>query len=134
MIVADANLITAYCVNTSATGLAKAVFAKDRIWISPKLWQAEFVSALLKHRRRREFDDEALATSINLARSLMRDFDFDSDIRTTVEIAERTQCSPYDSCYIALAELKRVKLVTIDGGILENAKHVAVSPEQFLAA
>ena len=134
MIVADANLIAAYCINTIVTPSAKAVFAKDGAWISPKLWQAEFVSALLKYRKAGSINDTECEQSLLLATSLMHGMDYDSNIRDVVAVAERIRCSAYDSCYVALALQHRVKLVTTDGGILENAKHVALSPEQFLAA
>jgi predicted nucleic acid-binding protein len=134
VIVADANLIAAYCINTTATPAAKAIFAKDGAWISPKLWQAEFVSALLKHRRTGAISYEEFERSLLLAASLMRDMDYDSDVRRVAEVAERTSCSAYDACYVALAEEKDVRLVTKDGGILANASHVSMTPERFLAA
>ena len=134
MIVADANLIAAYCINTSATPTAKSVFAKDGAWFSPKLWQAEFVSVLMKYRRAGIISAEESERSLNLASSLMRGMDYDSDVRRVAAVSGRTSCSAYDSCYIALAEERGTKLITSDGGILQNAAHVAVTPEQFLAA
>jgi predicted nucleic acid-binding protein len=134
MIVADANLILARCVQSTRTELANQVFSRDRAWIAPKLWQTEFVSALIKHHRESKFDRDVLDRALYLAESLMRGMDYDSDLHDVTAVALRTNCFAYDSAYIALAEEKRAKLVTSDGGILENAKHVAVSPEQFLVA
>ncbi len=134
MIVADANLIAAFSIESAMTGTAKAIFAKDRAWIAPKLWQAEFVSTLLKFRRALRLDDDQTTYALYLARSLMREMDYDSDLHDVAEVALRTKCSAYDSCYVALAEEKRVKLVTTDGGIVTNAPHVAMSLDQFLAA
>ncbi len=134
MIVTDANLIGAYCINSTITMAAKAVFAKDRAWIAPKLWQAEFVSILVKFQRARLVKEQEFESSLLLATSLMRGMDYDNDVREIAAVCNRTRCSPYDSCYVALAEEKQIKLITTDGGILANAPHVAMSPEQFLAA
>ncbi len=134
MIVADANLIAAYSIESDGTAVAKALFGKDRSWIAPKLWQAEFISVMLKFRRASRLTDDDALRAIYLARSLMRDSDYDSNLHDVFAASERTKCSAYDSCYIALAEEKRTKVVTTDGGILANAPHVAMSPEQFLAA
>lgn len=133
MIVADANLILARCLQSTRTELANQVFARDRAWIAPKLWQSEFVSALMKHRRESKLNQDDLDRALYLASSLMREMDYDSDLHDVAEVALRTKCSAYDSCYVALAEEKRAKLVTTDGGIVANAPHVAMSPEQFLA-
>lgn len=134
MIVADANLIGAYCINATTTAAAKAVFAKDRAWIAPKLWQAEFVSILRKFQRAQLITEQKSESSLLVATSLMRGIDYDNDVRDIAAVCDRTGCSPYDSCYVALAEEKRIKLITTDSGILSNAPHVAMSPEQFLAA
>ena len=134
MIVADANLIAAYSIEGDGTAVAKAVFDKDRSWIAPKLWQAEFISVMLKFRRASRLTDDDALSAIYLARSLMSHSDYDSNLHDVFAATERTKCSAYDSCYVALAEEHRVRLVTTDGGILANAKHIALSPEQFLAA
>jgi predicted nucleic acid-binding protein len=134
VIVADANLIAAYCINTAVTPAALAVFARDRAWISPKLWQAEFVSALLKYRRAGVITPDESERALLAAASLMRGMDYDSSVRKVAEVADRTGCSAYDACYVALAEEKKTKLITRDGGVLANAAHVSVTPEQFLAA
>ena len=134
MIVADANLIAAYCITSPLTVTAQQVFAKDRAWIAPKLWQSEFTSALLKYHRARQVSDDEALRAIYLARSLMGGADYDSDLHDVFAVARRTRCSAYDSCYVALAEEKRTKVVTTDGGMITNASHVAVSLEQFLIA
>ncbi len=133
MIVADANLIAAYCITSPLTATAKQVFAKDRAWIAPKLWQSEFVSALLKYHRARQVSDDEAMRAIYLAHSLMRGMDYDSDLHKVFAVARRTTCSAYDSCYVALAEEMRMRVVTTDGGMVTNAPHVAMSPEQYLA-
>ena len=132
MIIADANLIADFCIRGSRTPIAKAVFAKDRSWAAPKLWQAEFVSILLKYRK--EMTEDEVMRALCYAKSIMGRSDYDSDISEVHRVVNATKCSAYDSCYVALAEEKRVKLVTNDGGILANAPHIAMSPEQFLAA
>ena len=134
MIVADANLIAAFCINSTGTPAAKAVFAKDRAWIAPKLWQAEFVSVLLKHRRAQILTSAETARSLHLAESLMSGMDYDNDLSDVLAVADRAKCSSYDSCYLSLAALQRVKLVTSDAGLVANAPSVAVTPEQFLSA
>lgn len=132
MIIADANLISDFCIRGSRTAIARAVFAKDRSWAAPKLWQAEFVSILLKYHKK--MSDEEILRSLYLAKSMVGKADYDSNIHEVYRVVNETKCSAYDSCYVALAEEHRVKLITTDGGILANAKHIALSPEQFLAA
>lgn len=134
MIVADANLIVARCMNGGRSETARRIYDRDPVWIAPKLWQAEFVSALLKYQRATALSAADRARALFFAESFMHSMDYDSDLHEVTAVAMKTQCSAYDSCYIALAEEMRTKLVTFDGGILANAPHVAVSPEQFLAA
>ena len=134
MIIADANLIAGFCINSPLTETAQAVFAKDRSWSAPKLWQSEFVSTLLKYRRLQKMSANEVMRALYYAESMMGESDYDSDIHEVYRVVNATGCSAYDSCYIALAEEHRVKLVTTDGGILANAPHIALSPEQFLAA
>lgn len=134
MIVADANIILARCLRSTRTEAANEIYLRDRIWIAPKLWQSEFVSALMKYKRESKLTPEVVDRALYLAESLMMGMDYDSDLHDVTAVAQRTKCSAYDSCYIALAEEKGVKLITTDGGILANAPQVAMSPEQFLAA
>ena len=134
MIVADANLILARCLKSTNSDAANQVFSRDRAWIAPKLWQTEFVSALMKFHRESKLSEDDRDRALYLAESLMRGMDYDSDLHDVAAVAIRTKCSAYDSAYIALALEQRTKLVTTDGGILANAPHVAMSPEQFLAA
>ena len=111
----------------------RQVFAKDRVWIAPELWRAEMLSILAGRIRRKEDTLEGAEQDYLYAESLMRSNTYPVDFRRVLAVVAQTGCSGYDSQYIALAEERRVKLVTTDGGILENAKHVAMSPEQFLA-
>ncbi len=134
MIVADANLIFHYVVRGQFTEQAQAVFLKDRVWIAPTLWEAEILSAVCNEMRRGKIKREEAVLFILHARSLMRDQSHPIDFRRVLSVAEQTKCSGYDSQYISLAEQRGLKLVTCDNGILANAPHVAVSPEQFLAA
>ena len=134
MIVADANLIAYFAIEGERTPASRRVFAKDRVWIAPELWRAEMLSILAGRIRRKEDTLEGTEQDYLYAESLMRSNTYPVDFRRVLAVVAQTGCSGYDSQYIALAEERRVKLVTTDGGILENAKHVAVSPEQFLAA
>ena len=134
MIVADANLIAYFAIEGERTPVSRRVFAKDRVWIAPELWRAEMLSILAGRIRRKEDTLEGAEQDYLYAESLMRSNTYPVDFRRVLSVVAQTGCTGYDSQYIALAEERRVKLVTTDGGILENAKHVAVSPEQFLAA
>ena len=134
MIVADTNLIAYFAVEGDHTPTAKRVFAKDRVWIAPELWRAEMLSILAGRIRRREDTLEGAELDFLYAESLMQSHTYAMDFRRVLAVAERTKCSGYDSQYVALAEERNLKLVTNDGGIITNAPHVAMSPEQFLAA
>lgn len=134
MIVADANLIAYFAVEGTRTPASRLVFAKDRVWIAPELWRAEVLSVLSGRIRRNEDTLEGAELDYLYAESLMRSNTYAVDFRRVLSVVAQTGCTGYDSQYIALAEDRRVKLVTTDGGILANAKHVAVSPAQFLAA
>jgi predicted nucleic acid-binding protein len=134
VIVADANLIASFAVVGPDTVLAREIFAKDRIWIAPQLWESEILNMLVGKVRRKECVLSDAERMFQYAHLLMKDYTYPVDFRLTLAVADRTKCSGYDSQYVALAEAKNVQLVTWDGGILVNAPHVAVSPEQFLAA
>ena len=44
-------------------------------------------------------------------------------------VARRTECSGYDSQYVALAEDLGLKLYTCDDGIFEKCPEIAILPE-----
>ena len=134
MIVADTNLIAYFAIEGERTPLARLVFAKDRVWIAPELWRSEMLSILAGRIRRRENTVEDAELTYLYAESLMRSNTYSIDFRRVLRAVDRTRCSGYDSQYVALAEERSLKLVTTDGGIVANAPHVAISPEQFLAA
>lgn len=46
MIVVDANVVIAWLVEQEATQFARKAHRKDKNWILPHLWRAEFASAL----------------------------------------------------------------------------------------
>ena len=133
MIVADTSLIASLLLSTPATAAAEAVLERDPEWTAPYLWRYEFKNVL--------------ATQVRVLGLPMADavalFEKAAEviIETTIEVepgailclAEANKLSAYDAEFLGLALALKVKIVTLDKGILKAAPGSAITPDAFVA-
>ena len=133
MIVVDANILLAACLKNEFAESVERVKGRDPVCCAPEIWRAEVTNALCSRMRKKTLTLEQ-ATSVYLVaeRGISQTFGISPD--AVLEVSSRTGCTGYDSSYVAVAERRQMKLVTLDRGVLAACPHVALTPEQFLAA
>ena len=132
MIVADANLVVYFAVETEQSQAAKRVWEIDPDWSATRLWRAEFLNALVKYMRAGRLTLESATAAFRTGEEVMSGREFESDPDEVLNLAMNSQCSAYDCEYVALALRLGVPLVTSDRRILREFPDVAVSPEAFI--
>jgi predicted nucleic acid-binding protein len=132
MIVADANLIIYLLHDTPFTALARAVHAKDNDWVVPDLWQAEVLNGLLREVRAGILSLQNATLAADYAADLLEKQVRPCDHRLVLRIAEETDLTAYDACYVALARTLHIKLVTEDRKIQKACPAMALSMKAFL--
>ncbi len=131
MIVADADLIAAFWIQSARTPAARRVRRRDASWVVPPLWRSEFRSVLRQHlvggritlAQARWFAEKAEADLAGRERAV--------ESAAVLGLASRTQHSTYDCEYVALAEAEGVRLVTGDRAVARLFPGVAVLIEDF---
>lgn len=133
MIVVDANILLAACLKSEFAESVERVKGRDPVWCAPEIWRAEIANALCTRMRKKTLTlEQATAAYLVAERGISLTFNISVD--AILEVSSRTGCTGYDSSYVAVAERRRMKLVTLDKGVLSACPHVACTPEQFLAA
>lgn len=133
MIVADTNLIATLLLSTPATVTAEAVLEKDPEWIAPALWRYEFRNVLSTQIRVLGLPvDDAIAL-FEKAEEIVIEPEIEVDAGSILRFAHANKLSAYDAEFAALAVALKLKLVTIDNGILKAIPNLAVAPKAFVS-
>jgi len=128
MIVADCTLIARLIVAADNPAPARALWLRDPAWAAPTLWEAEFVSVLLKYERAGLMSVAAAIERARRAAAILQHATHHVSMERALETARRIGCSGYDSYYVALAEDLGVKLYTYDKEILKKCRGLALEP------
>jgi predicted nucleic acid-binding protein len=132
VIVADANVIAALWLPTSASDVAEDLVRRDPEWSAPLLWRSEFRSVLAAYLRRHALD---LATAGRIAEDAEAHLHGREYQVSSLEVLRRvatSRCSAYDCEYVTLAMELGVPLVTHDREVLKEFPRVARRPEDHL--
>ena len=132
MIVADTSLIASLLLSTSATTDAEAVFEKDQEWVAPFLWRSEFRNVLATQIKVLGLPVNDAVALFEKAEEIVETPDTKSDPGEILRLAHGKKLSAYDAEYVALAYSLRIKLVTLDTGILKAVPEIAISPKAFM--
>lgn len=132
MIVADTSLIASLLLVTPATTEAEAVFEKDPTWVAPTLWRSEFRNVLATQIRVLGLSLNDAIALFKKAEEVIAEPERTPDTREILRLADDKKLSGYDAEYVALAHLLKVKLITLDTGILKAAAQYSISPKDFL--
>lgn len=132
MIVVDTNVLVYLFVRGQHSAEAMAVQLRDPEWIAPVLWRSEFRNALVLSVRQGMLP---LAVAVSIAREaefVMRGNEFRVDTGDVLRLADLSRCTAYDCEFVALAQARRVPIVTTDKQILRAFPSVAVSMKSFV--
>lgn len=128
MIVVDTNVITYLVLNGDYTELSGGLFLWDAEWSAPRLWRDEMANILTTYRRNNLMDHHSAVKAFEHADRILRRNEYSIPVEKILEVAERTQCSGYDSQFISLAEDLGLKLFTFDKQILRAVPGIAHRP------
>ena len=131
MIVADTNLIVYLHINGDKSSAALQVLEKDSTWIVPPLWQSEFRNVLAAYMRKGMTLEQARQIMTS-ALNAMKDKQIEPSSDKVLELISKSQCTAYDSEFIALAQQIGIPLVTADRQILKSFPETAISLEAFI--
>ena len=132
MIVVDTNLIAYLIIQGDHTAVAQRVLQRDSAWMAPLLWRSEFRNVLIGYLRRGILDLSDIYLAMGKAQQLLQGREFNVPSLHVLMLAAQSSCSAYDCEFVALAQLKKKKLLTFDNRILRAFPDVAVRPEAFL--
>lgn len=118
-LVLDSSVTLAWLYDDERSKPVESVFAtivETVAWV-PAIWRLEVANALQQGVRRRRIDK----TFRQEALDDLADFEITTDTDTgtfawteTLVLADRFGLTPYDSCYLELAQRKRLPLATLD--------------------
>lgn len=131
MIVVDTNILVGFLIPGEGTSAAARVFAKDPEWIAPLLLRSEFRNVLATLVRRRVIDSDSALLIMEEAERILDGNEFPVNSAEVLALSESSACSVYDCEYVALAQMLRIPLVTLDREVLAAFPKLAVDPEKF---
>lgn len=133
MIVADANLLAYLLVPGPMTQKAELVRAKEKVWAVTPLLRYELLSVLLKYVRGSQLSQDEAARAYKRGLAMVEVSVIDRDAAEVLRMAERSECSTYDTEYVWLARELDVPMVTEDRKVLRAFPDITVSLDQFVA-
>lgn len=128
MIVVDANVISYLILKGPFSEDCGKLFLWDSEWAAPRLWRDEVSNVLVTYERRKMINRKDALLAFKDAEAIIGENEFDVQIERIMNVAHRTQCSAYDSQYVALAEDLNFQLFTYDKKVLTTNPNLAIKP------
>lgn len=120
LIVVDSNILAYLYLPGEFTESAEQLLSQSPNWAAPVLWRSEFRNILSGFMRRGALSfDQACAIQLE-AQALLSGQEYDVDSRAVLELVRQSDCSAYDSEFVALAIQLGTQLVTMDKKVLRN--------------
>jgi len=129
MIVVDANVIAYLLIRGERSVAMDRLQKLDPDWIAPRLWLDEFLNVLCTYERTGALTPQQSVELLDDAVALMDDASYDLPPERVLTVARQTNCSAYDSQYIALAQDLGLKLYTCDKRVISKCPGVALMPD-----
>jgi predicted nucleic acid-binding protein len=129
MIVVDANVISYLLIRGERSEAMDRLQKLDPDWIAPKLWLDEFLNVLCTYERTGGLTREQSVELLEDAVALMDGASYDLPPERVLTVARQTNCSAYDSQYIALAQDLGLKLYTCDKRVISKCPSIALMPD-----
>ena len=123
-IVVDANIVIKWFLPEIHAVEATHLLQKNLQFLAPDLIFAEVGNILWKKTRSKELPME-IATEIleDFQRLPIITYENESLLTAAWSIANKYQCTVYDSLYVALARAEKCSLVTADQALVRNLSH-----------
>ncbi|MCH2155870.1 MAG: type II toxin-antitoxin system VapC family toxin [Opitutales bacterium] len=129
MIVVDTNVIAYLILPCKYTEAVERLRSTDDEWIAPDLWIHEMLSILVQNERHGQLESSDCMEILEDALALMKENTHTVAPEKTLRVATQTNCSAYDSQFIALARDFELKLYTFDRKVLRSCPDIAIKPE-----
>jgi predicted nucleic acid-binding protein len=129
MIVVDANVISYLLIRGERSEAMDRLQKLDPDWIAPKLWLDEFLNVLCTYERTGGLTREQSVELLEDAVALMDGASYDLPPERVLTVTRQTNCSAYDSQYIALAQDLGLKLYTCDKRVISKCPGIALMPD-----
>ena len=126
MIVVDTSVMVSLLLGGEHGEAAARLFERDPEWAAPVILVSELRNVLLGYVRRGALTRDQAKAMIDDAAAVLRERTATVVGGETLDTALQCGLSAYDAEFVVLARTLGVRLVTLDGGILEGAGDVAV--------
>ena len=125
MIVVDTNILAYLYLPGEFTEKAEKLLSEHAEWAAPQLWRSEFRNILAGYMRRGTFDLQHAIALQREAEALLASGEYAIDSEAVLELVKNSDCSAYDCEFVALAQMLRVKLCTMDAKLLKAFPAIA---------
>jgi len=115
VIVVDVNVLAYLLIPGKFTEAAEQLLTEDSAWVVPRLWRSELRNILATYLRLNQMDLADAALIFQRATELVGAEEYELETTDVLRLSKESNCSAYDSEYVALAEFLDVVLVTADG-------------------
>jgi len=133
MIVPDTNLVSYLVIQGTHTSAARAVYARDPVWVLPPLWRSEFLSVLAVSIQAGVLTERQARTAWRTATGLVGTAEEEPDPMAVLGLAVAKGISAYDAQFVALAQMLDTMLVTGDRKLVARCPNRAISIDRFAA-
>lgn len=132
MIVVDTNIIAYLLIQSEKTSLAQQVYARDREWIVPALWQHEFLNVLASFVRYGGGDRSMAIGLWQEAVQLLGARQWHVTLTDALLMAVEHEISAYDAQFVVLAQSASVPLISEDRRLQTRFSETVWSMQKFL--
>ena len=129
-VVLDASTALTFVLHDERDAGAESMLASMRATpaVVPAIWRPEVLSGLLNARRRRRIDDAGIGEALEIFDCLQIEVDADPPAFATLHALATTHAlTPYDACYLELAQRRQLRLATGDSDLIRAAKQSGVA-------
>ncbi len=119
MIVVDTNVIAYLYLPCEFTQAAERLLEYDGDWHAPILWKSEFRNILAGYIRRGALRGATASAIMAEAESLLEGTEHEPDSERVLELVHTSDCSAYDCEFVAVAQMLRTVLFSMDAKILK---------------
>src|SRR5690349_3367905 len=126
MIVTDTNILASLYFPSEISLETESLKGKNEEWVVPSLWRSEFMNVATAYYRRGFITFEQATESVKEASMIFEDHELDADVETVFSFVRKSQCSPFDCQFVALAYQLGIRLLTYDKQILREFPDIAI--------
>jgi predicted nucleic acid-binding protein len=114
---------------TPATSRLAEAVQQSGAWV-PSIWRLEIANSLQGSFRRRRINAEFRDNALTYLSSMQIQVDTETDAfawSTTLQLADNLGLTPYDACYLELAQRRDLPLATLDRDLRSAGKKLGIA-------